>query len=223
MTQAWAPVLALLSLGAAAPEAGPANCVPNGDFEAGREHPEHWRLPEGGRAQWAEGEGAKGSRALRVTLDRATAESYGQGCFSPALRLEPDREYQVSVDVRSDGPNVIVFVKGFATIRGKEREIYTKHKELRLGKDLERGRFRTVRYYVQPRHPSYRIERVKLWLYAYLRPGRAWFDNVRIVEKGAPPPKPRGERGGAVPIAPVPPDPEREAHPPIPVDIGGDL
>lgn len=166
----------------------PANMAVNGDFEKGTSAPEGWDKPDGKRVRWGKGLGKEGSRGLRIEMDEEIAFGYGQGHFSRPISVEPQTEYRVSVDVRSDSPNAIVFIKGYAKVRGTFREVYSKHKEAHfdryLAKDVGSGRFVRQSFTFHPRHGTYPVEHIKVWLYGYLKPGTLDFDNVRVERVG---------------------------------------
>ncbi|MDQ1256645.1 MAG: hypothetical protein QG656_1243 [Candidatus Hydrogenedentes bacterium] len=163
---------------------GAANLVENGGFESGNTCPAGWEACTTDAVRIDAGAGTNDSRALCIGMEEKTAYGYGQGYFSKPIPVEPGVEYEVSAAVKSEGPNAILFVKGFATIDGVEREVYTKHKEAHFDRYLEMGPYTTLTFRFHPRHPKYRIEHVKVWLYAYLRPGRVWFDDVSVVPAG---------------------------------------
>jgi len=207
-----------------------ANLVTNGDFEYGEAAPAGWDPffivhDAGGRearptfgttdrdscVRWAPGEGMNGSRGVCIEMERGVAEGYGQGYFSAPIPIEPNTEYEVAVSVRSDAPNAMVFLKGYAPVQGESREVYSKHKEAHFGRYLEKGPYTFLRFRAHPRHGTYAVEYVRVWIYAYLRPGHVWFDDVSLSRVGsatiADPPRAPG--APAAPLAPP------EPHPPI--------
>jgi len=223
----------------AVPEPG-LDLVVNGDFEEGEVPPSErgkrypvqvpvgWERPDGHRVRWAKGLGVDGSRGICFEMDEKTAYVYGQGYFSDPIPVETDTEYEIRVDVASDAPNAIIFVKGFAEVQGpggdndvRYREVYSHHKEAHFERYLKEytgtGRFATQRFTFRPRHPSFQVKYVKIWLYGYLKPGKLFFDNVRMVRVGkaapeTPPQKPEK------PPAPEPSAPEAGPNAPIYVD-----
>lgn len=215
-----------LLVGADATPSKSPNLLANGDLEQAKklkdkEVPVGWEQPDGVRVCWGDGLGASGSRGIRIEMDEKIAFGYGQGCFSNPVPVETDTEYQVSVDVKSDAPNAIIFVKGFARVGGRWREVYSKHKEAHfdryLAKHMKSGEFVRQTFSFHPRHDTFQVEHVKVWLYGYLKPGRLWFDNVRLEKVGKAPP----ESKPAPPEKrrrPRPPDPDGDTSPPIYLD-----
>ncbi|MBN2308924.1 MAG: hypothetical protein JXR94_08145 [Candidatus Hydrogenedentes bacterium] len=204
------------------PPPPPPNLAVNGDFEQGTSWPEGWDRPDGVRVQWGDGLGVDASRGIHTAMDRRTAETYGQGFFSKPIAVDPDTEYTIRVDVKSDAPNAIIFVKGYAKVadtaapKGRYREVYSKHKEAHFDRYLPRGQFATQEFSFAPRHGRFRVEFVRVWLYGYLKPGNLWFDNVVVTKQGAAGPMPK-LKPDAPPREPVstPPDPDGDASPPI--------
>lgn len=204
-------VFALCLLGTADVSAmdEPPNLIVNGRLEQGETAPRGWPKPDGVRVKWGKGYGTpppedqEGSeiidhgRGICVSMDKQTAEGYGQGYFSPDVSVTPGEVYTVSVDVKSDGPNAIVFVKGFAKVKDEYREVFSHHKEAHFDRYLGLNRFTNIRFAFKPRHPKYRVRFVRVWLYGYLKPGRLYFDNLHMTEGGelSPPfiPKKTGE------------------------------
>jgi len=222
----WFTVLVMLAPFLAAgdseetpPPPPPPNLAVNGDFEKGETAPEGWDKPDGTRVRWGGGLGEDGSRGLRFDMDEETAFGYGQGHFSHPVAVDPQTEYRVSVDVRSDQPNAIVFIKGYAKVRDKVREVYSKHKEVHfdryLGGDVGSGRFVRQSFTFHPRHGAYPVEYVKVWLYGYLKPGTLDFDNVRVerVSKAEPSTDETGKKRPA-------PMPSTNSNKPIYLDPG---
>ena len=203
-----------------------ANLVVNGDFEQGKHAPDGWERPDGARVRWEKGVGGGGTRGICIEMDEEVAFGYGQGYFSRPIPVRTDTEYKLSVDVKSDAPNAIVFVKGYAKVRGKYREVYSHHKEAHfdryLGKHIATGEFVTQGFSFHPRHHTYRVEHVKIWLYGYLRPGKLYFDNVRIETAGKAKAESKPEPPTKKRPRPRPPDPDGESSPPIyldPIDV----
>jgi len=214
-------VLILVAAVSPVPEAAekpPPNLVVNGDFEQGTGTPKGWDRPDGVGVRWAKGFGTDGSRGICIEMDRKTATSYGQGYFSKPIPVATDTEYRIGVDVKSDAPNAIVFVKGFAKVQGRYRETYSHHKEVHFDRYLKpyisKGKFVTQKFSFHPRHGKYKVDYVKVWLYGYLRAGKLYFDNVRI-EKVGKAKEPKPEPSKKTPLRPKPPDPEGDSSPPI--------
>ena len=217
----------LFVLAMSAPEAAPIpppppNLLVNGDFEQGVDAPLGWEKPDGVRVQWGKGFGAAGTRGICIEMDEKIAFGYGQGYFSDPIPVETDTEYRLSVDVKSDAPNAIIFIKGYAKVKGRYREVYSHHKEAHfdryLKKHIRTGQFVTQTFTFHPRHQTYQVENVKVWLYGYLKPGRLFFDNVRLEKIGKAKPKTEPEPPKSKRVRSRPPDPDGESSPPIYLD-----
>lgn len=165
----------------------------------------------GSCVRWEPATGVAASRAVCIEMDAPTAEGYGQGYFSKPIAVTPGVEYELTAAVKSDGPNAILFVKGYARVNGAWREVYTKHKEAHFDRYLEKGDYTTETFRFTPRHSKYPVEQVRVWLYAYLKPGRLWCDNVAVTQIGPSMTPPSASKNGARPAPPSTPD----EHPPI--------
>ena len=170
-----------------------ANLVRNGDFEQGRRRPDHWDPPRPGTVEWVDAGEGRG-RVVRFRLNREIAETSGVKYLCAPIRPTPEgkglqgRTYRLRADIKTDGPSVILFVKGYANVRGREREIYRRKKECRI----DPGRWRTVELEFTPRGPAGRkalerrgvktptVEYLRVQLYTYGRPGAVSFDDVCV-------------------------------------------
>ena len=170
------------------------NLLVNGDFEKGKDSPSGWETLKRPGLEWVDVGGRHG-RVLRMRLDRPTARTTGLMYHSQPIPVEQGQTYGIKLQIKSMGPRVIVFVKGYANVRGEEREIYRRKRQSRLPTG-EWGIFETT---FTPRSPMgakalrHRnltlpiVDRVNVMLYAYHPEGMVEFDNVavwRVKEKG---------------------------------------
>ena len=183
------------------------NLVKNGDFESGfakdekgktdAKHPLHWRVFDKPGIELVR-VGPPHKHVLRLEVDRRTARSPGLRYQSEPIPATPGKTYDVSMDIRSSGIGVIIWVKGYAVLKGgtfsgRPREIYNHKKEARLPKKNEWTRFES---YFTPREPAGAavrkrrgvatpsVEHLRVQLYAYGgSAGVAEFDNVRLTER----------------------------------------
>jgi hypothetical protein len=187
-------VAALLTLTAAIGSPGPTrpppNLVANGALEQGQTSPLRWdKLPSDGSVRWLSGGGNPG-RCIAFTMSRGVAEGPGMLYYSDFFPITSGRKYVFSVDIKSDGPVPRPFVKGYALapdVHGgvAKREFY--RRQVRFSATNE---WRTYTMTFTPKViPAYRgrydVKWARVMLYAYLKPGRIYFDNVTVRE--APP------------------------------------
>ncbi len=147
------------------------NLVPNGSFEEGMKG---WEAStEGASAVELEGR-----HCLELSLSRRLAVSYGLSCKSAYVELEPGAHYAFSLDAMTEKPSVIVWLRGYSDVGGERREVYRHQLRFRPGargtwEKLESRPFR-------PEHPTHPPRWMRMMLYAYKSPGRAYFDDVTL-------------------------------------------
>jgi hypothetical protein len=155
----------------------------NGDFSEGTgkgDWPAEWSLvrPDlAAEASWAGRPGGKpGDRCLAYRMKKSTADSYGIAVMSRCVKVAPAAYYQASVEILSEKPRVIFWVKGYTTVDGERRETYRHQVRFYPEKKGEFERLTTKPF--RPRNPLVKVEEIRLMLYAYNPAGKAWFDNA---------------------------------------------
>jgi len=163
----------------------------NGDFEEGKgkPYPDHWEPIKRAGISIVD-EGGPHGRVVKFELDQATADGPGLMYYSEPIPVVEGKTYVYQVDIKSEAPSSIIFVKGYTMFRGREREIYRKQNKVYLAK----GEWGTVRADLTPRSPGGqkvlahrkidlpKVDYVKVDLYAYHPKGVIYFDNVAIYE-----------------------------------------
>jgi len=130
--------------------------------------------------------GEKPNPVLAMVLSRRAAENAGLACLSDPIRIQADRRYRISFRYKSDGPTTQVFVKGYTTgkdINGKpsQRECFRTQVPIAGATD---GDWQTVVADINPYHPAFGVETLRVDLYAFLQPGVILFDDVVVKEIG---------------------------------------
>ncbi len=165
----------------------PRNLVPNGTFEHGRSIPLAWdKLPSDGSIRWLSAGGNPG-RCIVFTLSRAVAEGPGMFYYGDFFPVEEGRKYTFSVDIKSEGPVPRPFVKGYALAPDVHGNIARRRFYQRQSRFVATDKWQTYSMTFTPRPlPAYRgrfdIKWARVMLYAYLKPGRIYFDNVTVRE-----------------------------------------
>jgi hypothetical protein len=125
---------------------------------------------------------------LQMHLSRYAADNNGLACLGGVIPIEPETRYRVAFRYRSNGPVARVFVKGYTmhtdlTGAKVEREIYRRQIEP-VGDT--RGEWVTIEHDLNPQHPTFPVQHLRVNLYAYLHPGIIEFDDVVLKAVGGP-------------------------------------
>jgi hypothetical protein len=119
---------------------------------------------------------------LAMNLSKDVAESNGLACISSVIPIQPSTRYRLRFRYKSDGPVLHVFVKGYATIDGEEREVYRRQVP---PSDATHGQWVTITDDMNPQNGRVAVESLRVDLYAYLKPGTVLFDDVMLKAVGA--------------------------------------
>jgi hypothetical protein len=184
----------------AAPATQPANLVSNGDFSilatkvkpSDPDWPAGWTSKHAGNIKLVKVAGL-GRSVIEMTGDEGLMGSYGVELMSAQIDFKPNTRYRVTGRTRSAGPNLIVFVKGYAavtrTVDGRpqtsDTQVYQMRKEVPpspdwRGFDLDFA-VRPIETFSQFQH-EVKYLRVELW--AYWPKGTCWYDDIRMEEVG---------------------------------------
>ncbi len=144
-----------------------------------------------------------GNRFLRYELSKNVAATTGLFCYTPYIPIKPETYYQVSFRVRTFGPKVIMFVKGYRDMRVKGyegvktlRQETFKHQKRFYGDKGKWGRLVTRPFLPRSAKPQHMPQFIRVQLYAYWPRGRVDFDDVivracRVAEPESPQPEVR--------------------------------
>jgi len=182
------------------PQKQPPNLVPNSSFEQGTNSPLAWdKLPTDGSVRWVRSEGNPGS-CIIFTMSRSVAEGPGMLYYSDFFPVTSGKKYVFSVDVKTDGPVPRPFVKGYALasdVHGKieRRQFYQRQSQFSATNEWQTFSMTFTPKVIPAYRGRYDIQWARVMLYAYLKPGKIYFDNVSVRE--APPeddvPSPGGD------------------------------
>ena len=163
------------------------NLVSNGSFDANPKKLAGWDpLPADGAVKWISLDKEHG-RIIAFKLSTEIAESTGLLFYSAPIPIKEGKKYKFSLEYKSSGPIPKPFVKGyglFPDVNGKvePRELYKKQ----IFEKTVSTEWKTLTMEFTPYNPIYKgkfeIKWVKVLLYAYLKPGEIYFDNVKIEE-----------------------------------------
>jgi len=110
--------------------------------------------------------------------------------YSDFFPIEEGKEYILSADIRTEGPVPRPFVKGYALAPDVHGKIARRPFYQRQSRFPTSEQWQTCSMRFAPRAmPAYRgrfeLKWAKVMLYAYLKPGRIYFDNVVVREAPA--------------------------------------
>ncbi|MBV8781099.1 MAG: hypothetical protein JO353_06850 [Phycisphaerae bacterium] len=116
-----------------------------------------------------------------MNLSKDVAESNGLACISDSIPIEPKARYRLQFRYKSDGPTLHVFVKGYGTVDGEERELYRRQVP---PSGPTNGKWIVITDDLNPQHGHFAITTLRVDLYAYLKPGLVLFDEVVLKDVG---------------------------------------
>ncbi|MFA7237543.1 MAG: hypothetical protein WC058_11820 [Phycisphaeraceae bacterium] len=170
--------------------------MPNGRFERVDDSgwPVGWTTKHEKNVKWVMVEGEpfhETMRAAAMSGEEGLMGTYGVDVLSDKVEIKPGRRYRVTGWARSDGPNQIVFVKGFGTvtrkIEGKEQQVdevvYQMKKEIAPGNTWTRF---SLEFEIKPAkiftaHQA-EVKYVRVLLWAYWPVGTCWYGDVKFFD-----------------------------------------
>ena len=210
-TQATRPTTSQPTSG---PTTKPARYPFNDDFEiaaSGKlpagwtsKHPDNVRLVDFG---------VQYGRVVEMTGGEKLMASYGVDLTSGKIPVKPNTRYRCTGYTKSDGPKMIVFVKGYATVRrrveGKltplEDAVYQIRKDVDPTEDWQPF---NLDFEILPARLfsdfQHKIEYLRITLWAYWPVGTCWFDDI-CFEEVAPLPDQQQRHGESVTHVGLPP------------------
>jgi hypothetical protein len=182
------------------PATAPASLVYNGEFSAlapkaktsDPDWPAGWTSKHPGNIKLFQDPGL-GRRVIEMTGDEGLMGGYGVDLLSAPIDFKPNTRYRVTGRTKSAGPNLIVFVKGYATVthtvegqpRTEDAQVYQMRKEIAPGAAWRAFNLdfavRPVETFSQFQH-QVKYLRVELW--AYWPKGTCWCDGIGFEEAG---------------------------------------
>ncbi len=172
----------------------------NGSFSKklpGKDWPAGWHLVRPDlkpQVSWAQRPGAKpGDKCIACDMKKKTAANEGIMLASDYIPVKDQAYYQASVEILSEKPSVIFWVRGYIDMDGQKRPTY-RHQVRFYPREEKRGKFeRLTTEPFRPRNPTAKVEYIRVMVYAYHPAGRVYFDNAwlkRVEVKNDKPPKP---------------------------------
>jgi len=129
---------------------------------------------------WADSPEGRG-KCIRFDIAKKIAHSYGVIYYSDYIPVEEGAWYRLSVRIRTDKPQVIIWVKGYGEFGdggGERRVIYKHQKRHYPDKTGTWEEYATEPF--RPKHPRFKPKWIRVMLYGYLRPGTVYFDDVKL-------------------------------------------
>jgi hypothetical protein len=180
------------------PTSAPINLVPSGDFEHaadGAELPAGWTTEHPDRVRLVDDSDHHRGRVVEMTGDKKLMASYGVDLLSGEIPVTPGRRYRCTGYTRSTGPNMKIFVRGFATVTRRvhgevkvfDDAVYTMRKDIAPSAEWQPFQLDfEIRPAAVARGQQYAIKYVRIKLWAYWPVGTCWFDDIRFAEVDGP-------------------------------------
>jgi len=185
-----------------APASQPANLVVNGDFQAtdpAKMLPTHWTTKHPTNIRLLQD--AKFGNVMEMTGDEALMGGYGVDLLSEKINFSPTHRYRVTGSTRSDGPTLILFVKGYATVtrKVKGKEVTADEVVFQMKKEIEKSKtwaafnldleIKPIRTFGRLQHE---IQYLRVQLWAYWPKGSAYWANLAMADAGELPKQEQG-------------------------------
>jgi hypothetical protein len=184
---------------ATAPSTQPANLLFNGNFEildpakpASAPWPQGWTTTHPAQVKLVSA-GPSHGWVVEMTGSEQLMGTYGTDLLSQPIEFKANTRYKVTGWTRSQGPKLIVFVKGYATVTRKvdgkdqtfDEPVYQMKKEIKptanwqpFNLDFE------LRPTVTFSNFQHHVKYLRVLLWAYWPAGTCWYDDVRFEEVG---------------------------------------
>ena len=123
---------------------------------------------------------------VAMNLSADAAGTNGLACLSDPIKIQPGERYRLQFRYNSNGPEIHVFVKGYASgtdIAGQpaDLEVYDRQVPPAGGTN---GQWVTIQDDVNPQSVVKPVERLRIDLYAYMNPGMVMFGDVQLKAVG---------------------------------------
>lgn len=164
------------------------NLVKNPGFERGTVHPQFWEPLDKSYhhrcVSWVASPAGKG-KCVKFVLPESIAATYGVAYYSDPISIKDGELYRFSIRVRTDGPQVKIFLKHYAWLPAGPNESQGQWRETRRaplnckGENHQKGEWYTYTRDFHP-HRDDRFDPVitRVELYAYWPKGVVYFDDV---------------------------------------------
>ena len=177
------------------PARGPENLVVNGTFERAAKTaalPHGWTTKHPDNVRRVKLDRPRG-HVVQMTGDAGLMGTYGIDLTGNRIPIKPNVRYRCTGVTRSTGPNLIVFVKGYATVtrrvKGKVKTfddtVYQMRKEIPPSPDW---RPFNLDFDIKPALMfsdfQHKVEYVRITLWAYWPAGTCGYDDIRFEEVG---------------------------------------
>lgn len=190
--------VACLGALAMAEDEPPVNRVSNGSFETLDEAghlPRGWTTKHPDNVIVIRTDDPRG-HVVQMTGDKKLMGTYGTDLLSSPVQFKPNTRYRCTGWTRSDGPNMIVFVKGYATVTRKvdgkrttfDDAVYQMKKEIKGTKEWTKF---NLDFDVTPAKIfsdfQHEVKYLRILLWGYWPAGTCWYDDIRFEEVGPVP------------------------------------
>ncbi len=146
------------------------NIIINGDFKDGENFPYGWKNTFK-EVKWDKKEGI-----ISFELNKQQASGEGMWVYSIFREIEAPSKYILKLKVKSENPEVIIFIEGWGIVKGRKRRI--ERNECFVHPDNNWNDYTFNIIFTKSEVKWFRIK-----IYSYLKQGKVYFDKIEMVEK----------------------------------------
>lgn len=147
------------------------NILVNGDFSQGKKFPSGW-VTDNKNVSWI-----SSRHLILFTLDKNTAETTGVWLYSVFYPVNSPSSWILSIQAKTSGQQLIVFVEGWGIVAGKRRRI-ERNDCFFHPKSTEWQDYTSKAIFEDPD-----VKWLRLKIFAYLTPGKVFFRKVSLQPK----------------------------------------
>lgn len=145
--------------------------VVNGKFKEGEDFPYGWKNT------FKEVKWDKKNGIISFKLNKMQAFGEGMWVYSIFSPIKTPEKYILKLEVKSENPDVIVFVEGWGIVRGRKRRLERNECFVHPDNEWKEYNFNVI-------FNNEKVKWFRIKLYSYLKPGKVYFKNIQIFKRG---------------------------------------